>query len=123
MQFIQGEEIITCSNPELECTVAAKNLDEKQLSNRPYLVFGDIRIIFEIVFQQTDRYGRETGSEYKVPITNDGYGTKALDPMGGYEFAIKRTEKARPPHLSSLPQVLSHDKSQLKDISCQLPRT
>ena len=114
MFFIQENESIRCENPGLECAVIGKAQHDRKLANRPYLVFGDIKIIFNIVFQQVDSAGYTTGKEYKIPITYDGPGRR-LDPMEGFRIAIRETEKAKPAHMLSLTQALSYDREALKE--------
>lgn len=122
MKIIQGNEFIKCTRPALECTIAGNGISDQELSNRPYLVFGDMKIIFEIVFQQDTGHGEETGKECRIAITNDGAGTRALDPMEGFEHAIKSTEKERPPHLVSLTQAITYNKKKMKELSYEEDR-
>jgi len=117
MQFIRGNEIIRCTSPTLECSIAGKNISDTDLSGRPHLVYSDMNIVFEFVFQQKDRFGKEIMEECKIAIRNEGFGSRALDPLEGFGYAIRMTEEKKPPHLVSMTQAISNEKKNLKHIS------
>lgn len=113
--IIQENESIRCENPVLECAVVSRAQYEQELIKRPYLVFGDIHIIFNLVYQQFDRSGSATGKECRIAITDEGRGERTLDPMEGFRIAIRETEKAKPARLLSITQALTYDREAMAE--------